>query len=263
MRPPERLAGGEPFFYRGNEIGCLCIHGFGASPDEVRWYGEYLAEQGYTVYGVRLPAHGTDYQDMSRAHWSDWYNAVFDAYLVLRAQCEKVVVCGLSMGGLLSLLLSAWGDVDGVIVMGAPIELENMDVLSKAWLIKYPRPYIEAGDTSELPHIINEERARRGEPLRGRVRYDRWATNGVQQLHDLIVQTREVLTAVHAPVLVMYSVNDQTVPISNQQMLIDGLLNASITSHTYQVSGHILTQDVERQDVMSRSADWIADLFAS
>jgi hypothetical protein len=49
----------EPFYFPGNEIGCLLIHGFTGTPKEMRWMGEYLARQGYSVLGVRLAGHAT------------------------------------------------------------------------------------------------------------------------------------------------------------------------------------------------------------
>jgi carboxylesterase len=259
MRPPYRKAGAEPFFHAGNSIGCLCLHGLGASPDEMRWYGEHLAQQGYTVYGPCLPAHGGDYRLMRDVTWQDWYEEALSGYHLLRAQCEQVVVCGHSMGGLLAILLAAWEDVDALIVLASPLELPNMDTLRRAWLIKRVRPYIDSQDTSHLPEIVKAEQARRGEPVRGRVRYDIWATQAIQNLYELMVHARQALIAVHAPVLALYSTEDKTVPINNQQILIDGLRNTTVTHHRYEVSGHILPQDVERDDVMARSAAFIAD----
>jgi len=40
----------EPFFYPGNETGCLLIHGFTGAPKEMRWLGEYLTGKGYNVH---------------------------------------------------------------------------------------------------------------------------------------------------------------------------------------------------------------------
>ncbi len=260
MRQPHHKPGAEPFFFKGSSVGCLCLHGLGASPDEMRWYGEHLAQQGYTVYGPCLPGHGGDYRAMRRITWQDWYQAALEGYYVLRAQCEQVVICGHSMGGLLALLIGAWQDVDGLVVMASPLELPNMDTLSRAWLIKLFRPFIDAADTSPLADVVKAEQARRGLPIHGRVRHDIWATQGVQNLYDLMVGVRRVLTAVHAPVLALYSTEDKTVPVSNQQMLVNGLLNTSVVCHTYQISGHILPQDVEREDVMARSAAFIAQV---
>ena len=57
-------ADANPFFLdppdnKDNGIGVLLIHGLLASPAELRDYGDYLVNQGYTVMGVRLKGHGS------------------------------------------------------------------------------------------------------------------------------------------------------------------------------------------------------------
>jgi carboxylesterase len=51
---PFIIPSAEPFYFPGGKTGCLLVHGFTGSPKEMRWMGEYLAGQGYTVLGVRL-----------------------------------------------------------------------------------------------------------------------------------------------------------------------------------------------------------------
>ena len=58
------LPGGEPFFLPGGSTGCLLIHGFTASPQEMRRLGEHLAGEGHTVLGLRLPGHASTPPDM-------------------------------------------------------------------------------------------------------------------------------------------------------------------------------------------------------
>jgi len=36
----------EPFYFPGNKIGCLLVHGFTGTPKEMRWMGEYLGSSG-------------------------------------------------------------------------------------------------------------------------------------------------------------------------------------------------------------------------
>ena len=60
---------GEPFFIKSHGIkegkkGILLIHGFPASPAEMKPLGESLHDHGHTVYGVRLKGHGTSPYDM-------------------------------------------------------------------------------------------------------------------------------------------------------------------------------------------------------
>ena len=68
----------EPFFYPGNETGCLLIHGFTGAPTEMQPLGKYLADCGYSVLGIRLAGHGTGRRPGGRCplvtafHLSPW-----------------------------------------------------------------------------------------------------------------------------------------------------------------------------------------------
>ncbi|MEA3336424.1 MAG: hypothetical protein U9R25_10975 [Chloroflexota bacterium] len=90
------MPGAEPFFYPGNDVGCLLIHGFTASAQEVHGLGRYLASQGLTVRGLLLPGHGTHPDDMLNADWRMWYAAVRIGYEDLRRRCDQVFAMGLS-----------------------------------------------------------------------------------------------------------------------------------------------------------------------
>src|SRR5687768_12862436 len=115
----------EPFFLLGDSAkpACLLIHGFTGTPKEMRWMGEYLNQQGYTCLGVRLAGHATRPEDMIRSRYTDWMASVEDGYHLLRGVTDKVFLVGLSMGGILSLLMSTRLEVKGVIAMSTPSRL--------------------------------------------------------------------------------------------------------------------------------------------
>ena len=98
---------GEPFFWEGGPVGVLLVHGFTATPAEVRLLGQYLHTRGFTVAGPLLPGHGTTPQDANRTPWQDWVKAVEASYRQLVAHCETVFLGGESTGGLLALYLAA------------------------------------------------------------------------------------------------------------------------------------------------------------
>ena len=110
----------DPFFFEGGATGCLLIHGFSGSPPEMRPMGEYLAEKGLTVLGVRLAGHGVTPEDMASTRWRDWVGSAKEGLQELQVRCELVFVAGLSMGGLITLHLSAHHPLAGIIVMSAP-----------------------------------------------------------------------------------------------------------------------------------------------
>ena len=96
----------QPFFLEGGSHAVLLIHGFTGSAGHMRPLGEALHAQGFTVQGINLPGHATSMEDMGRTQWQDWLQAAKEACVALKDRYEHVSVAGLSMGGVLTLLLA-------------------------------------------------------------------------------------------------------------------------------------------------------------
>ncbi len=253
---PHIMPGGESFFFRGNNIGILCLHGFMASPAEIRWVGKHLADEGCTVYGPRMPGHATDYRDMERQHWQDWYTAAEDALGILRAQCDRVYVVGHSMGGMLGLLLAAHAKIDGLAALATPVQFASRSMANAHW-IKWLRPHTDQSDTGPLIQIIRDEQNRRGENVVGRIRYNLWSTAAVSELFALSMAVQASLPDVQTPLLLVYSEADKTVGLNNRDMILAHVKSSTIEQHTLKQSDHILPQDSERETVF----EWVADFI--
>ena len=113
----------EPFFFPGNKTGCLLVHGITGTPKEMRWMGEYISGQGYSVLGVRLAGHATQPEDLMRMHWQDWITSVEDGFCLLKGCTDQIFIVGLSLGGILSLLFASHYSVSGVVAMSTPYAL--------------------------------------------------------------------------------------------------------------------------------------------
>ena len=120
---PSILKGGEPFFFPGHEPGCLILHGFTASPQEVRGLGVHLASEGFTVLGVRLFGHGTKREDMVRSRSLDWHASAEDGYHLLSNICKTIIPIGLSLGGALAMSIAHGFPVAGFVSMSTPIRI--------------------------------------------------------------------------------------------------------------------------------------------
>ena len=76
-----------PFLFkpeRPNGKALLLVHGFGASPYEMRAIGNLLCTRGYLTLGTRLAGHGTNSEDLRRRQWQDWFDSVEHSYTSLQ-----------------------------------------------------------------------------------------------------------------------------------------------------------------------------------
>lgn len=255
------MPGGEPFFFRGGRVGCLCVHGLNATPQEMLWLGKSLAARGYTVYGPRLTGHGTTIQDMRHTTWHDWYGVVLDGYHLLRQQCDRVFVIGLSLGGVLSLHLGTRETPDGVIDLAGPLVLDNpllpyARYLKIAW--RYTRRNLD-DNHRRIDQRMREIQARQDEPVIGRAAYGHFPVASLAELYDLGQVTLERLPRLTAPLLLIYSEADRTVPIRNLEMV--ALRAGTPPTHLHRLrltrSDHLLTLDEEMETVFETVASFV------
>jgi carboxylesterase len=258
------MAGAKPFFYPGNDTGCLVVHGLTGTPSEVRWLGQHLHAQGYTVHGPRLAGHATTFDDLSRVTWREWYFSALSGYELLRAQCQRVFVLGLSMGGVLSLTLAAREPVAGLVAMSTPNRLDDWRVrLLMPLLSRVISALPKAGDPLPIEEdpfqqeVIAEQR-RRGEDPIGHPSYHDWSVCGLVELNRLLAVMRAGLPNVTAPALLIHARNDNVVPFDNLQLNFDALGSAYKQCLIIDESDHVLTEDEERDRVFQAAADFIA-----
>lgn len=74
---------------------------------------------------MRLPGHCTTLEDMAGVSWRDYMCSVRAGYDALAARCDDVSVVGLSMGGLLSLLMCAERPVRVCVTLSAAVRTRN------------------------------------------------------------------------------------------------------------------------------------------
>lgn len=264
MRSAHLIPGAEPFFYPGSEIGCLVLHGFTSSPQEVRWLGQHLNRQGYTVYGPRLAGHGTAPSDMRGVTWREW---VFDAlagYQLLRDRCRKVAVVGLSMGAALSLILAANEDVAAVAALATPYEIGRRwrrPLLRLAVLAGWSFNKTAPPEGDHLDEIVRAEQAARGEVLTGRISYPRYPAWGVAQLWALLDAMRAELPRVTAPALLIQSTEDDVVPTEHVERIYAALGSVDKRKLILTAGHHVITEDVMREEAFKAVGEFFAGLL--
>ena len=251
------MSGAEPFYFAGDDTGCLLIHGFTSSPQEIRWLGQHLAAQGYSVCGVRLAGHGTRLSDMGRSYWRDWYASVLDGYHLLRQNCTRLYALGLSLGGSLALYLAANEPLDGVVAMATPFRLSGPRIRLARLLQKviYSVPKRNGDNLSE--HIAQVQ-TRRGETVTGRVSYPARPLVSVIQLSLFLDEVRRALPKVNIPLLMAHARHDDFIPIEHMQRIFDMVSSDDKTVLILENGSHVVTEDSDRKMLFARVTDFIA-----
>ncbi len=219
------------------QVACVVVHGFTGSPYEMRPFAERLAARGVHVDVPLLPGHGTSVEDMSRTSFPDWVAGAEAAYLGLVARHRRTFVLGFSMGGLIALMLAARHNVDGVIVVSAPLRVRDPRArfLPLIALVRKYEPPIPP--TPQSPHMPTTACAappasplspatltgpsEMGSEERRTVSYSQKPVVCIQSLIRLMQAVRAVTPRVQAPLLAAYGANDHTAPPEDGQWIVD------------------------------------------
>jgi carboxylesterase len=238
---------GEPFAFEGNSIGCVLLHGFTAAPREMRALGQYLNEHGgVTIRGVRLAGHGTRPEDLARTTWRDWYVSALDAVRELRARCARVFAGGLSLGGVLSLLLAARGEVAGAIAIAAPLRPYDRRLKYTRFLAPF-KPYSPKHPANLYDPIALADHAD----------YRRIPTRAAAELYAITRAVYRELPQVRVPVLVIHSHGDRVVPPRDAQTIFERISSCDKRLVWLERSGHIATEDYDKAIVFEETHQFI------
>jgi carboxylesterase len=250
----------EPFFFPGGRTGCLLIHGFTGTPKEMRPLGEALAQEGYTVLGVRLAAHATQPKDMLRARWQDWLVSAEDGWHLLRGAADQIVVGGLSMGGMLALLLASerWAErcpVAGVISMSTPYAFVSDPRLPFIRLLHPFIPEVKKGPSDWRDPQAAQDHAE----------YPAYPTRAIAELIDLAAEMRRALPTVRVPALLMHARGDSGGGFFDPDSMPK--LHACLGSQQKEMlwledCGHVITRDARRVQVFQAASAFLRRVAA-
>lgn len=219
----------------------LLLHGWTGSPAHFGLAAEFLNERGYPVLVPRLAGHGTSVHDMAGTGWRDWVESAVEGLLDLSADYERVHVVGLSMGGIIGLLLAATTELGSITTINSPQRLHSR----RTWMARFYRGSrrIRSGNRDQVPP---------GEAARYWVQYEDSPVGTVADLLDLIDAAREVLPRVAAPALVIQSHADETVHPESGDIIYERLGSRVKQLLWLQRSRHVALLDSER-DLIHRA----------
>ena len=241
---------GAPFFLKrfGSSKGVLLIHGYLAAPEEIRVLADYLYENGFTVYGVRLRGHGTTPEDLASRRWEEWYESVNRGYVILKNSVKHMAVAGFSTGGCLAILqaVNKGRRFKGVVSINAPLRLKNITSrLASAvvfWNTIMKKIRIKRG---EMEFVTNS-------PENPHINYFRNPIYGVYQLEQLMNVVEERLKHLEIPALVIQGANDPIVDPSSGRDIIEKMESKDKELYEVPTERHGIVRGKESKEVFEK-----------
>jgi esterase/lipase len=247
------MPGAEPFDLPGGDgpdgrTGVLLVHGFTGTPMSMRPWGEHLAAEGFAVRCPLLPGHGTRWQDCNQVEEDAWVAAAGDAYDALAADCDRVFVAGLSMGGTVAVRLAELraDSVAGLVVVNPSLLTRRLDARLLPVLARVTGSWAPIGSDIKKPGVVEQA-------------YDRLPLGGMMALRRLWAATRADLHRVTTPVLAFTSTEDHVVEPESTDVLLDGVSSEDVTKILLEDSYHVATLDNDAPLIFARTAGWIRE----
>ncbi len=240
-----------PFRHDGSDVGVLLCHGFSGAPGSLRDWADHLADAGYTVRLPLLPGHGTRWQDLNRTTFDDWLAEVTREFRELTATCRAVVVCGLSMGGTLTLRLAELypDQMAGIVLVNPSVLTERWDAkilpLMQRVVPRFP------GITSDIAKPGVTEPGYKYMPLKA-----------VYSLSKAWPVVRADLPKVTVPVLLLHSTVDHVVEPVNAQVVRNEVGSSDVIDIQMTRSHHVATMDYDAELIFTSTVEFIEKVTA-
>ena len=229
----------------GTKPAVLALHGFGGTPSEVGLVVDVARELGVEASAPLLPGHGTHARDLARTRYPDWLRAAKDAHADLSREGQPVIVAGLSMGTLLALDLA----------LERPEGVGGLFLMSNAVWLKTPFPGwpLALAAALRLPDIWlpKPNGADIGDPVarKNHLTYNVQPSRAAVEVLRAGRRLRRRLAGIHCPTVVIHGARDVVCSVDNVERLESRLGTKDVESLILPRSHHIVTSDVDKDQV--------------
>ncbi|MCS6812230.1 MAG: alpha/beta fold hydrolase [Cyanobacteria bacterium] len=241
----------EPFLWEveaTRDRACLMLHGLGGGVYEMQLLGDYLYQRGLTVQGINYPGHDRPSPKMPASTWEQWYGHALATYQALAQRYQAISLVGFSTGCPLALHLAANYPVERLVLLSpyfaircywyllVPPEVYLHSFLGK-WIADLPR--------LALP-IRDRAMRQQAEAI---AFFQSFNLSAVRSASELIALAKAELPTIQSPTLIIQSPKDTVVDPSGAKLVYNTLGSAEKRLHWLRQSDHIISLDVEREEV--------------
>lgn len=225
----------------------ILLHGYPESPYNLRLLGEFLAANGFHVFGPLLPGFGRNYEYLhEHSDWREWIKAVDDLIEKIKVEgSQNIFVSGISMGGFITLYIAIHHpEIKAIASICGPVYVKGA--------LKYIVPitkiftkYVKSAENGEMD-VMDPKVQQDPTLIELDKHHNKIVLKGVSSELKLMKMVKKNLKHITQPILICQGRKDKTVPPEIPQYIYDHVSSQDKTIKWYENSGHILTLDYDK-----------------
>jgi len=237
----------QPFALTAGDSAVLLIHGFTGTPSHMRTIGEAAHAAGFSAHGILLPGHGLSAAEMEKTSGEDWLNASRAAMEEMLSKYRRVAVGGLSMGGILAILLAEEFETSALLLFAPAMRYRSrvnyLSPIAKHFMrtSKWRPPSFLEGE-----FLSDYDFGYRGAPVRKVEDMTRLQRLAAGKLHNIT-----------CPTVIFQSHKDESVHVCVPERITRRISSDVKEIHWTDRSPHVLTIGPERQYINERVVDFL------
>lgn len=222
------------FAKKNGRVGCFILHGVSGDRFGVEALCSYLEEQGYGTYCCEIGIEFSSVKLFNAYAYLEWLGRAEKEFEGFYKEYDYVAVIGVSVGGLIGILLAEKYMVDALITINTPIYLLD----AKKLLEMLCREDVGVGNLY-LNRIIT------------------LALYWLMGFNRLFHQVKKVLYRLRCPLLVIQGKKDDIVDWKSAAYIYDSFLGQAKEIQYFPKSGHFIFLDCESRLVFIRLHQFI------
>lgn len=208
------------WFHAGtNGVGVLLLHGFSGEPSELMPLADGLVAHGFSVSMPILHGHGGAPHDLDDADHTAWLNHARRTYHQMRQECERVILIGFSMGGMIASILAHETPPDALVILAMPTYLMPEWAMRYVGRLRYVMPWLKPfakanfADPAVRRHVLHRDPELDldcPEVQRFLRNHIRLPIKALGELVHLMRAARHVISAIQTPTFIGHGTQDET-----------------------------------------------------
>ena len=241
------MEGAGPFYFEGNRIGIIMIHGGGGGTcADLKPLAEDLHKKGgYTISVPLLPGFGTSPKDLKNIHIEEWKSALNKELGMLMEKCDQIIVGGHSMGGILTLILAANKNFNGIFTISAFVGVRNF----LFHLVPFFQLFVKY-------HSVNSEQFKID--TNGKwIGYNKIPLNIAIKIKKLMKEMKKSLSNVNTPALLFQGCLDSDIKKSSIDYIFINISTKNKKKVWLTQNGHPILESPDHNQIVSELFNFI------